>query len=73
MATLIEQAGGRATTGSEPLLDVQPTELHQRIPVILGSSAEVQRIERYHQEHGLGLDQEYRSPLFNTRSLFADG
>ncbi len=73
MAMVIEQAGGRASTGSEPLLDVTPTELHQRVPVILGSSEEVSRIERYDEEHRLGLDQEYRSPLFNTRSLFADG
>jgi fructose-1,6-bisphosphatase I len=37
MAWLIEQAGGAASTGSGRILDVQPEELHQRIPVILGS------------------------------------
>jgi fructose-1,6-bisphosphatase I len=41
MAMLIEQAGGKASTGSGPILDVAPTELHQRVPVILGSPADV--------------------------------
>lgn len=50
MAMLIEQAGGAATTGREPILGVQPTRLHQRIPVILGSRHEVETIIRYHQE-----------------------
>ncbi len=70
VAMLIEQAGGRASTGRERILDVVPSELHQRIPLILGSRHEVERIERYHREHAAGTDQEFRSPLFNTRSLF---
>lgn len=37
MAFLIEQAGGKATTGKERILDIQPTELHQRVPVFIGS------------------------------------
>nr|WP_316629755.1 class 1 fructose-bisphosphatase [uncultured Brevundimonas sp.] len=42
MAFLIEQAGGKATTdGVQPILDVQPTQLHQRIPVALGSANEI--------------------------------
>ena len=49
MAWLMEQAGGAASTGLGPLLDVQPESLHQRVPVILGSIEEVQRIESYHQ------------------------
>ena len=45
MALLVEQAGGKATTdGVQSILDVTPTELHQRIPVALGSAAEVDRI-----------------------------
>lgn len=45
MALLIEQAGGKATTdGAQAILDVTPTELHQRIPVALGSANEVDRI-----------------------------
>ena len=67
---LIEQAGGRATTGRERLLDVIPESLHQRVPLILGSRDEVDRIERYHAEHASGLDCPYSSPLFNERSMF---
>jgi len=37
MAMIIEQAGGTATTGDEDILDVRPRELHQRVPVVLGS------------------------------------
>ena len=39
MAMIVEQAGGRASTGRTRLLDVEPPELHQRVPVILGSRA----------------------------------
>lgn len=49
MAMLVEQAGGAATTGYERILDVQPRELHQRVPVILGSRAEVERVTEYHR------------------------
>jgi fructose-1,6-bisphosphatase len=70
MAMIVEQAGGAASTGRGRLLEVPPTELHQRVPVILGSKNEVERIERYHQEHEAGLDQPYTSPLFKERSLF---
>ncbi len=45
MAMLIEQAGGRASTGTQPILDVQPEQLHQRVPVILGSAEEVAELE----------------------------
>lgn len=50
MAMLIEQAGGAATTGRERILDVVPGKLHQRVPVILGSRAEVERVTAYHLE-----------------------
>ena len=50
MALLMEQAGGAASTGLGPILDVEPESLHQRVPVMLGSIEEVQRIESYHQE-----------------------
>jgi fructose-1,6-bisphosphatase I / sedoheptulose-1,7-bisphosphatase len=70
MAMLIEQAGGAASTGRMRILDVQPNELHQRVPLILGCRAEVERIERYHLEHEQGLDRIYSSPLFKERSLF---
>ncbi len=50
MSWLIEQAGGAATNGTQRILEVQPTELHQRVSVILGSKNEVERVTRYHQE-----------------------
>jgi fructose-1,6-bisphosphatase len=67
---LVEQAGGCASTGRGRLMELQPEELHQRVPVILGSKNEVLRIERYHAEHARGEDRPYESPLFNERSLF---
>ncbi len=70
MSMLIEQAGGAASAGRTRILDVVPTELHQRVPLILGCKAEVERIERYHAEHDQGLDRIYSSPLFKERSLF---
>ncbi len=48
MAMLVEQAGGAATTGRERILDVEPERLHQRVPVILGSKNEVDRVTAYH-------------------------
>jgi len=70
MAMLIEQAGGAASTGRTRISDLVPGELHQRVPLILGCKAEVERIERYHMEHEQGLDRIYSSPLFKERSLF---
>ena len=49
MSFIIEQAGGAASTGLQRILEVQPKQLHQRVPVILGSSSEVTRITAYHQ------------------------
>ena len=51
MAMLVEQAGGAATTGRERILDLQPTALHQRVPVFLGSKTEVEAATRYHLQH----------------------
>jgi len=48
MAMLVEQAGGAATTGRQRILDIQPEKLHQRVPVILGSKNEVERVSAYH-------------------------
>lgn len=70
ISMLVEQAGGLATTGRHRLLDLPPEHLHQRVPVILGSRSEVERIERYHAEFDAGTDKPFVSPLFNERSLF---
>ena len=50
MSMIIEQAGGVATNGSQRILDIQPTSLHQRVAVFLGSKEEVLRISAYHRE-----------------------
>jgi fructose-1,6-bisphosphatase I len=50
MSFIIEQAGGAATTGRQRILDIQPEKLHQRVPVILGSKNEVERVAAYHQD-----------------------
>ena len=49
MAFIIEHAGGAATTGRERILDIKPARLHQRVPVILGSKSEVERVTSYHR------------------------
>lgn len=49
MGFLIEQAGGNAYTDQGPILDIQPDHIHQRVPVILGSAAEVNHCLSYHQ------------------------
>lgn len=64
---IMEQAGGRASTGREPMLSVKPTGLHQRIGLVFGSKNEVERIERYHSEPAA---REIDNPLFAERSLF---
>ena len=50
MAFIVEQAGGAATTGRERIMDLQPTALHQRVPVFLGSKQEVEVATHYHLE-----------------------
>jgi fructose-1,6-bisphosphatase I/sedoheptulose-1,7-bisphosphatase len=67
VAFIMEQAGGRASTGHERVLEVEPMLLHQRIGLVFGSRHEVERIERYHAEPQ-GHGQE--APLFAERSLF---
>ena len=66
---LMEQAGGRASTGETPMMSVQPSSLHQRIGLVFGSKNEVERIERYHAEP---LPKASVDPLFSPRSLFRD-
>ena len=64
---VMEQAGGRASTGRQPMLGVKPSALHQRIGLVFGSRHEVERIERYHHEPAL---RDAGTPLFAERSLF---
>jgi fructose-1,6-bisphosphatase I/sedoheptulose-1,7-bisphosphatase len=67
MAFIVEQAGGRASTGYRPILDVVPESLHQRIGFAFGAKTEVERIERYHRDHN---EFELHAPLFGSRGLF---
>ena len=50
MSFIVEQAGGAATDGRTRILDIQPTALHERVGVVLGSKNEVERVTRYHAE-----------------------
>ncbi len=70
MSFLVEQAGGVSSTGRERLLDLVPSQIHQRVPVILGSRNEVERLVRYHAEYDTGTDKPYESPLFSERGLY---
>ncbi|KAM6985683.1 fructose-1,6-bisphosphatase 1b [Aplochiton taeniatus] len=51
MAFIMEQAGGMATTGSQNVLDIQPTNIHQRVPVVLGSPDDVQEYLAIFKKH----------------------
>jgi hypothetical protein len=53
------------------VLEIEPASIHERVPLILGSKNEVERIERYHREFDAGTDEAFASPLFNTKSLFS--
>ena len=70
IAFIVEQAGGRASTGRERVMHIQPTGLHQRVPLILGSRNEVERIERYHRDQTEPQASGFDDSLFNSRSLF---
>ncbi|MEW6204452.1 MAG: class 1 fructose-bisphosphatase [Pseudomonadota bacterium] len=50
MSLLVEQAGGRSFDATQRILDIQPTDLHQRCAVMLGSASEVQRVSDYHKD-----------------------
>jgi fructose-1,6-bisphosphatase I len=50
MALIVEQAGGAATDGRTPILDLKPKGLHQRVAVVLGSKNEVERVASYHDK-----------------------
>lgn len=67
IAMLVEQAGGQATNCVDPILDLSATALHQRTPLVFGSTAEVARIGQY---HALPSPMADRSPLFGKRGLF---
>jgi fructose-1,6-bisphosphatase I len=67
IAFLVEQSGGGATTGTQRILEVVPNDVHQRVPMIFGSSREIRRVERYYAQRKLHGE---RSQLFSRRGLF---
>jgi fructose-1,6-bisphosphatase I len=67
IAMIIEQAGGKATDAINRILDLHPTQLHQRTSFVFGSAEKVERIARYHIDPSMIGE---RSPLFGNRSLF---
>jgi fructose-1,6-bisphosphatase I len=48
MSLIVERAGGAAHDGMQAILDVQPTKLHQRVSVMLGSAEEVELLAQAH-------------------------
>jgi fructose-1,6-bisphosphatase I len=67
LAMLVEQAGGGATDGVERILGKTPSDLHQRMPFVFGSSAMVDLVGAYHTDPAYAQDS---SPLFRQRGLF---
>ncbi len=60
LAFLIEQAGGSATTGAGRALDLQPTSLHDRAPIVMGSKEDVAIYEKFYAES-------HRAPVASTK------
>jgi fructose-1,6-bisphosphatase I len=50
MSMIVEQAGGTSSTGRERIMEMKPNDIHQRVPVILGSKNEVERVASYHKD-----------------------
>uniref|UniRef100_A0A7C9EIZ5 fructose-bisphosphatase n=1 Tax=Opuntia streptacantha TaxID=393608 RepID=A0A7C9EIZ5_OPUST len=47
MSFIVEQAGGKGSDGHQRILDIEPTEIHQRVPLYIGSVEEVEKLEKY--------------------------
>jgi fructose-1,6-bisphosphatase I len=65
IALLVEEAGGAASDGVRPILELEPKDLHQRTPLMFGPPVEIEIIARYHQTPS----GEGSSPLFSSRGL----
>lgn len=53
MAYLMKQAGGKASTGKIDILDVQPTTIHQRCPIFMGSKDDVDDVIKMYEKEDL--------------------
>nr|AFK46760.1 unknown [Lotus japonicus] len=47
MSFIVEQAGGKGSDGHQRILDIQPTDIHQRVPLYIGSVEEVEKVEKF--------------------------
>merc|ERR1712023_267559 len=56
MSFLLEQAGGKSTTGSQRVMDIMPSKVHQRIPVFLGSPDDIDEITKVYEKAGIKND-----------------
>ncbi len=70
IAMIVEQAGGAASTGRTPVLDVVPEQIHQNVPLVLGGCADVERLQGYHEAYDRGESMAFEAPLFKHRSIF---
>jgi fructose-1,6-bisphosphatase len=69
-AKLVEAAGGAASTGRGRVLAVQPSEIHERAPLIFGSKDEVARLDSHHADYDRGDAMVFKTPLLQGRSIF---
>merc|ERR1719230_1630502 len=53
MAFLLEQAGGKATTGSQRVMEIMPSKVHQRVPVFLGSPDDIDEVTKVYEKAGI--------------------
>jgi len=56
MSFLLEQAGGKSTTGSQRVMDIMPSKVHQRIPVFLGSPEDIDEVSKVYDKAGIKKD-----------------
>ena len=69
IAFLIEQAGGAATTGVQRVMEIEPSNIHERVPMIFGSKHEVELVEQYYAD----INPYHERPqLFKNRTLLRD-
>lgn len=66
VALLVERAGGQATDCVRPILDIIPSAIHARVPLVFGSPATVGLVARYHNDPQFTAE---RAPLFGKRGL----
>jgi fructose-1,6-bisphosphatase I len=65
IALIIERAAGSATDGLQRMLDIVPSAIHERVPLVFGSSGQVELVARYHSDPQFSE----RAPLFGNRGL----